>query len=207
MPEGLPVRRWSAQDGEQELRVSPMLPEPPVVVRPSSPITIQPGDEALFFVGIPFWLRLESDRRLLCEEPVLVHSKSWFGPPTEGVLGLALRTRAHRTPGDLEKVPFRAVCPLQIRNTADVPLLVERFCLDLSTLAVYRGRTRFWTSQGRLTYRGQDQLSRAAFAASPPPYDEARAQVGAARTEHRRGRLFQAVETLASHSWGEGWKA
>ena len=82
-PVGLDWGRWVCGDSSRVLLV-PTTPDRPVVVRPEVPLRIPPGKEALFFVGVPVWVRiLAGDEEMikLCEEPSVGLSGIWFGDP------------------------------------------------------------------------------------------------------------------------------
>ena len=105
-PEDLDWGRWVIGDTADTLQLSPAMPDRPVVVRPEMPVKIPPAREALFFVSIPIWVRINAgsgDLLKLCEHPSLVLSNTWFGDPMSGELCYALWSRARRVIADAEQ--------------------------------------------------------------------------------------------------------
>lgn len=152
--------RWAAMPDDLTFRLSPVMPDRPVIVRPESTFVFPPQSDLLFYVSIPIWLRLctgSVGQHLLRDEPVSVLSNSWFGDPMEGSLCYALKTTARRTPQALRVRPYLAGCPIHIRNESEVFLPFDRLCVHTAHLRIYRDATRFWTNQVEVTYSGEAQ--------------------------------------------------
>lgn len=202
-PADVKWRRWVAGDGDGTAGPLPVLPDRPLILRPESPITIPGGREAVFFVSIPVWVRVEAGDppETLCEEPTVVLSKSWFGTPTEGELCYALRTTARRSIEGMSPAVHRALSPIAIANDAATPLHFERLCLRTEYQRIYRGTDRLWTSLGRVSYRGGEQLSHVEFEADAPPMaGRAELLTDARRVVDRGGFIFRSFESLRGFS-------
>lgn len=199
MPEVADWRRWAAREMDRSLQMTPVTPDRPVIARPEDPFTILPGDDATFFISIPVWIRVSAgngEMRMLCEVPSLTLSNTWFGTPTEGELCYGLRIHARRSVEELTERPYRAICPLHVRNPSEIPLEFLRLCLRMEHLGVYRGNRHLWTNEVRVRYRGADQRSEIEFGDGPPPYDGAGEPIGEARNPQERNLLVRTFENL-----------
>ena len=162
-------KRWAVAARHKDIQLLPVMPDRPVIARPESDFVIPAGEEALFFVNLPVWVRVTAGEKrsvTLCEIPSIKLSKSWFGDEISGQLCYALHTLARRSLEDVPLRPHRAVCP--IRNVAREQLEFERLCLHVDHLKIFRGRDRLWTNQVTVTYRGEDQLTQIDFSTGPP---------------------------------------
>lgn len=170
-PEELEWNRWAALGDSQLVRLLPVTPDRPVVVRPESPVKFPPQAEALFYARIPLWVRVvvgTEGEVVLCEEPSLILSNSWFGDPMRGELCYSMRTSARRSLAGLPARPHRAVCPILISNRAQDQLDFERICLRVNHLNIYGSDSGLWTSEAKVTFRGEDQESRIDLEDQPP---------------------------------------
>jgi hypothetical protein len=193
------ARHWVATPGDERVAFEPAMPDRPLVVRPEAPLTMLPGQEALFFIGIPLWVRVLVGRdreHLLCDVPAVVLSNSWFGTTTVGELCYASRTTARRDPADIPLKTYRAVCPLTVRNSAEEPLDIARLCLRPQYLQLFEGRQHLWTSEGRVTYRGRDQWSRVVYSRKPPRFEPEANVIGQPREKPMKGFLARSILTI-----------
>jgi hypothetical protein len=195
--------RWALETKAGRVRLAPVLPDRSLIARPQSTICIPPRQEARFFVSVPLWVRIivvESEKEnVLTDLPTLELSNSWYGTPVEGELCYALRTRARRTQEEIESKPFRAICPVKIRNEAEIALNFERLCISARFLDIYQGKKHMWTSEGTVVYSGEEASSQVTFGKTAPPFDDAKAAIGKARDEakHFMLRSFGNLKTLA----------
>jgi len=171
VPEAGQWRRIGSVAATPELKLLPALPNRPVVVRPEVPYTILPGERVQFYVGVPLWVNLLSKNDVsVLEEPVLRLSNSWFGTPMDGELAYAMRTLAKRQAADLDFHPWRAVCPVRVKNQSKEKLSFERICLRVQYLDLYHDPVEgIWTNDSGVTVRGGDNnWSRISYAKSAP---------------------------------------
>jgi hypothetical protein len=183
-PIGGTWKRWAFKAEAALITASPAMPERPVVVRPDAPLCIPRGNEVLFFVSIPISLQLHlggHKKLLIHEEPTLILSQTWFGDPTAGELGYALRTGGSRDLEGVKKGQHRAICPILIRNTSEEELHFEKICLRAMHVNIYRGTHRLWTQQIQVSYRGENKFSEINIAKEPPSFEKALTLVGTAR--------------------------
>lgn len=154
--------RWIVDSAQHQIRVVPVLPGLPVVIRPYQPISVAPRLSVRIFVGLPCVMRLEllgsagTVSQSLAEEPSVPLSQTWFGEPTYGELGLSLRSRARRNLHDIDHLPHRILCPVQIHNRHSGPFAIERAFVRLAHCGVYHGADRLFSSAIHLTYRGPE---------------------------------------------------
>lgn len=182
-------RRLGSVAASPELRLAPMMPNRPVVVRPEVAYTILPGEKIQFYVGVPLWLGLFSQGKvLLIEEPVVELSNTWFGSPMEGELAYAMRTMARRGVEELDFHPWRAVCPVRIKNQSKEKLQFERICLRVRYLDLYHAPVfGLWANESGLTVRGDSNWSRITYSRGAPPEVKHAALLEKARDEVRGG--------------------
>lgn len=191
-PAGLDWTRWICGDCDQ-VALTPVAPDRPVVVRPEAPVKIPPGREALFFVGVPLWVRITAgaaNKIQLCEESSVTLSNIWFGDPMSGDLCYSLRTRARRRISDSQIEPHRAVCPVTIRSAAPVQVDIERFCVHVAHLSIYPGTSRLWTGGVQITFKGEAETSQVEYSEKPPTYEEVEMALSEPRTPVKK-RLVQ----------------
>ncbi|MBM4163359.1 MAG: DUF432 domain-containing protein [Lentisphaerae bacterium] len=198
-------RRWVCGSRPIQIALEPRLPPRPVIVRPAMPVTVLPGEEVAFFVSIPIrvavlCVRDGGEPREVCEEPSVLLSNSWFGPPIEGELCYAVKTHARRHLDELRHDAHLAVCPVTIQNADSHSLTFERLCLRTQSLGIYAGTHHLWTNRGTLVYRGDDHPANITFETTPPPYDRARRLVAEPRKPHKQSRMMRAFGTFKSIS-------
>lgn len=203
--EDLAWRRWAAEIVDPLLKAAPVLPDRSVIVRPAVPLQILPGQEARFFVGVPVLVRISvagkhTDELVMCEEPTTQLTKSWFGTPIEGEPCYALRTRARSSLDEITPAADRAVCPLMLRNESGDTLDFERLCLRARHLSVYRGSRHIWTSEGKITFKGEDSLTHVTYGDGPPAFDDAAELLSPARDVPGRSFVSKTFDNLKSFS-------
>jgi len=172
---GLDWNHWVCGEECNMVRLAPGMPDRPVVVRPELAVNIPSGKKALFFVGIPIWVRItagEAGEIELCSEPSVDLSNIWFGDSMSGELGYSLRSRARREISEIKTEPHRALCPVTIRNTSREQVKIERFCVHVEHLGVYSGTSRLWTNSVQIAFRGESEVSQLEYSENPPAYEE-----------------------------------
>ena len=200
-PLNLEWHRWVVGELCRQIMVLPVMPDRPVVVRPELPVKIPKDQEALFFVSIPVWARIvakKQEHTILCEEPSVIRSNIWFGDLMSGELCYSLRSRARRRMVDIEAEPHRVACPVRIRNTTGSQFDVERFCVHIEHLNIYKGSTRLWTNEVLISFQGEDTASRIEYAQTPPDYETIEGILSEARTQLRKTLLKRSLGTFKS---------
>ena len=175
LPAAATIERLAVDASASALRLTPALADRLVVTRPEGRLRVLAGSRITFYVSTPLWLRLEGlePRRLLVEAPVIRPSDTWFGPSTRhGEIGYASRTPSCREPGELPRLPFRAITRVGLRNRADDNLDLMRFALPAPNLSLYVDRARphlgLWTSAGAVARRTDRDLADVEVQRRPP---------------------------------------
>jgi len=170
MPE-VEWRRWTSSRASLHVRLSPLLPDRPLVVKPEAEIRIPAGNRALFFVSIPIWVRVSvgyPEEIALAEIPTSILSNSWFGTVTQGELCYSLRTRATREIDMSETMLHRVTCPVHIYNNSATELDFIRLAVHGEFLRLYEGTNRLYTNHVKVTFRGEEHLSQIELSKAAP---------------------------------------
>jgi hypothetical protein len=200
--EALSWSRWivTKETEGTAFRVLPCLPDRPVVVRTASPVKLPVGREAVFFVSIPIWLRLQMEGAQtieLEEVPTVVRSNIWFGDPTSGELCYSLMSRAQREVMETEQLAYKAVCPVKIRNVSDERLDMERFCVHVEYLSLYEGTHFLWCNEVTITFQGKDLISKISYARKKPKLGENLTSITGPRTIYKETLLKRSLNSFA----------
>ncbi|WP_372798410.1 DUF432 domain-containing protein [Pontiella sp.] len=190
--------RWFLDEKITELRMQPMLPDRPIIVRPEMPVCLMPKQAVQFFIGIPLWLGISFDAKngRVIEIPTQRLSNSWFGTFSEGELCYAVKTKVKLRKEDLSPAVSRVVFPLEVRNASQTKLNFERLCIRPQFLSIYQGKSRLWTNKGRASYRGEENWSRMVYASTAPDFEEAGRLLGKARETTQRGSILKTFDNL-----------
>lgn len=166
------------------VRPQPALPDRSIVAKPDRSLTLLAGESARFFLEIPVWFRLavgaDPEVRVF-EEPISVMSNTWFGDPVNGELCYSLASRLHQNMDSIAPVAWRAVCPMAVENESSTDIAFERICLQVQTLAVFRGAERLWTNGLSVLFRGAGQASHIQVSPGAPEFEPGIAPVAPAR--------------------------
>jgi len=192
-------KRWVVGKDCNRISIIPVMPDRPVVVRPDVPVKIPKDQEALFFFTIPAWARItveKSAKNVLCEEPSVIRSNIWFGDLMSGELCYSLRSRARRKIADIEVKPHRVTCPVRIRNTTESQFDVERFCVHVEYLNIYKGASRLWTNEVVISFQGEDAVNKIDYAQKPPEYEAVEGIISEARTLWKKTLLKKSLGTF-----------
>lgn len=196
-------KRWCALKEEKTLVVEPVLPDRSIVIRPESVISIPIKREAVFFVGIPIFIRLyasvkKENKNMMAELPTEILTNSWFGDPWEGELCYGLHTRARTTINGENFYPSRVICPIKVKNQSEAQLLFERLCLRTRFLNIYQGKNHLWSNLIKVNYKGGNRFSEIDYGSSAPNYDEAIQRIGQARQSPVKGLLVRTFDSIRS---------
>ncbi|MEF8787867.1 MAG: hypothetical protein V5A84_02245 [Planctomycetota bacterium] len=166
--EDIQWRRWANPGGEDRLRLAPLMPDRPVVVRPKAPLAFPPGAGGTLYARIPVWVQLnvggEDHEVTLCEVPSITLSNTWFGPDTtEGELCYSMASTLVSELESVNPAPHRAICALHLQNEAEEPLNLERMCIRGQQISVSGLDGCLWTSEVTVTYRDPAEPSRVEY--------------------------------------------
>jgi len=156
--ESAELERYALRAETTRVRILPVMPDRPIVVKPRVALFVPPGESIQIYVSSPLWAQVTVGEpwRILREIPVKRLSDTWFGGSTlDGEVAYAIRTQARIQLSEISARPHRAVTPVVIRNHSDDTLPVERFNLPVTYLSVYAGENgRLWTENIVMT-RGE----------------------------------------------------
>jgi len=168
-PDDADQGRWAATAGATQLRLLPVPPDRPLVVRPSTSFFIPPGVSVQIYVRVPVWLRvLTEDEVPLTEVPTLPLSNTWFGEPDAGELAWALKTDALHAADEVPAAPHEALCRVDIHHKGQAQLELNRLFLRAAHLKLYQGEGRLWTSAVSAVYEGGDRVGSVDYLSDPP---------------------------------------
>ena len=200
--------RWAAHDTPHHLRITPVLPDRPLVVKPEHPFTLLRRASARIFMRVPAWVRVEvveersGAAAVLAEIPSAQLSDTWWGDFLEGELGYWLSTSGRRelTPDLFE--PHLVMSAVQLNNVSEDDLRAERLALRVEHLSIYEKDGWLWAEEVRVDYHGEDEGSEIHMDDEPPAeaagareITPARAQKGSFKT-----RTFARLKALSG--WG-----
>lgn len=194
--------RWALNSSGAKLNVTPIFPSLPVIVMPEYTFRLKPGSEARFFTRIPVWIQVADalDNNLtITEIPVIVLSRTWFGSFLDGELCYWLKTTARRYIEDSMFEPHLCTCPIQIKNVSDEELLIDKICVRVERLGIYRDGERLWSDEMSINYRGGKDLSDIVVSGNPPPEAKNAELIGKPRNPQKRGiaeRTFKLIHDL-----------
>jgi hypothetical protein len=175
LPEDLVWNRYIVQDPAAKFQLKPLFPDRAVVVIPEFPLKLSPGSDVLFYVSVPYWIRVLSGSRKkiqFLEIPSQVLSITWFGDTMNGELCYALRTRALRNIEDHGMQPQRIICPVRIVNNGDEVLDFKSLCVHVEHLKVFSGTDHLWSNEVTISYKGNEHPSEIRFLERVPKYEK-----------------------------------
>ncbi len=170
--EDVAVLRLAEEATRDPIRLTPVLPDRPVVSRPEQPFHVLGGKQVQIYVSSPLWLRVETGPPTctLLELPLYRSSDTWVGPNTrEGELCYASRTSCRHTLADLHPRAQRAVTPVQIHNRTERTLLIERLNLPVPYLPlVATPEGMLWTHGVTAEITREGETAEIEIARKPP---------------------------------------
>jgi hypothetical protein len=163
--------RWALRKAGVSLRLTPMMPDRQIVVRPEYPFRLASGAEVRIFTRIPVWVGIFTDEAKpskLVEYPTVLLSKTWFGDFLDGILCYDVSTTARRdiTPEHFQ--PHTVICTINIRNQSDEDLQIDKLSLLVERLSMYELDGQLWSDEMDVEYRGGDKHSDIAVKGKAP---------------------------------------
>ena len=156
--------RWVLNTNEPEIEIHPAFQELPLVVRPEYPIRMVSGSEAKFYTRVPIIMQiidLAENGLKITEVPSIPLVRTWFGTFLSGEMAYWLKTTARR---EISKDMFKShlcICPIVIKNNSDEELHVEKLCLRVDRLSIFKDNStnQLWSDQMKIECKGQDNYS------------------------------------------------
>lgn len=156
-PEDLDWARWATKNEIQEIQISPVFPDIPLVVKSEYPLKISPSARVQIFARIPIWIRITvpQNNYQLIEIPTVKLSRTWFGTPLEGELCYHATTKARRDLSQIEPKSYLVNCPILVSNTSEDDLDFENFCYRVERLSIYQHDKELWADETQIIYHGE----------------------------------------------------
>ncbi len=208
LPEDAQWSRWALHEGQRRLRISPVFPDRPLVVKAEHPFTLMRRASARIFGRVPVWVRVEAQDRpggkaaLLTEIPAVALSETWWGDFQDGEMAYWLVTTGRRqlTP-DLFDAHL-AISAVQLDNLSEDDLQVEKLSLRVEHLSIYEKDGWLWAEEVRVEYHGEDEGTEIVMDDRPPAEAAGAREISPAREQGRslRARTFARLRALSG--WG-----
>lgn len=163
--------RWAFKKAPKAFQIMPIFPNRSVVAKPEHPFKVATRAQAMIYVRVPVWLRLEMAKKeleTLKEIPTVVLSNTWFGTFTDGELCYWLSTKARREIAADPENPHLVICPLRIINSSEEELLVEKLRLQVRGLSIYQSDGQLWADETKISFRGHNDVSRIEIISKKP---------------------------------------
>ena len=169
--------RYILSDSTEQLTITPLLADRPIISRPSTPFNLTAGEDVTLYVSSPLWIELAigcTPKKPLKEISIQRPSDTWFGPSTrEGELCYASTTHCLIKLNELPKRHHRAITPVLIRNRAETTLSLERLNLPVLLLPLFAdSNSQLWTPKVTLTREKEGDIAEMTIDKYPP--DEAK---------------------------------
>lgn len=200
--------RWALPEDHKYVRVSPVLADRPLVIKPEQTFTLIRRASARIYMRVPVWVRLEATagpsgpRTLLTEIPTIHLSDTWWGDFQTGEMAfwLATKGRRHITPDLFE--PHLVISAVQLDNRSEDDLPVEKHALRVEHLSIYEKDGWLWAEEVRVVYHGEYEGSEIHMDDLPPKEAEGAVEISPARHQTRtfRARTFARLRALTP--WG-----
>jgi len=205
LPDAVEWSRWAMREEPHRLRVLPVFPDRPLVVKPEHPFTLLRRAQARVYMRVPPWVRLEllagteGTGAVLTEIPTERLSDTWWGDFQDGELAYWLRTKARRELTAELFEPHLVMSTLQLENHSEDALRVEKLALRVEHLSIYEKDGWLWAEEVRVEYRGEDEGSDIHMDDEPPREAEGARELSPARAQTRsfRARTFARLRALS----------
>ena len=181
------------------IKLSPVMPDRAVVVKPESELKITREAEATFFVRIPLWVRVcfgKNFSETLYEIPSVVLSNTWFGEPYSGELCYSLTTSARRSLEQMKPGAHLVICPIHIQNSSSEDLTFNRLCVHVDHLSIYQNNNEMWANKAYVHFRGTDKESNIKFEDTAPKTDKKLVFTGQSRKKGNKSFVRKSFDTF-----------
>ena len=197
---GVHFERFLERKTNSKLFIEPSLADQAMIVRPSKPITVMPGEEAKLYVSTPIWMTISMNQNAepMYDVPFWRPSDSWFGPNTiSGDVCYAKYTDAKLLKEHLEVRSHRASTLVTVLNEQEEKLLIQRLNLPVPLLKVYVNKQKeFWTDQVSILQRIEHSKPTSTVSHSPPDDVHNMEQVSESREMSNKSSLMSSIKNL-----------
>lgn len=183
------------------LELKPQLADRTVVTRPSTPISLAPGEEVTIYISTPLWIQFEmaGKRDSIIEEfPINRPSDTWFGPSTRvGELCYASQTSGRINLDNLPLRPSRAITPLNVINHAEDKLLLDRIALPVPLLSLFATpEGLLWTQPATLIREDDGDMAELKLGKDAPKVAKDAVRINNPRQLPEKGMLVRAFSSI-----------
>ena len=162
--------RFACKNPAEDVTISPVFPDYPIIVSSEYPLRISSGSRIQIFTRIPVWVQVSLNKSgyVLTNMPSFKLSRTWFGNPLEGELCYWLSTKARRKLSEIDFEPYLINCPITIINKTNDDLNFEKFCFRVDRLSIFTLNDLLWADETQIEYRGEEQNSDIAMTGKLP---------------------------------------
>jgi hypothetical protein len=162
VPNDIKWNRWALSETDTKIRITPVMPDRPVVVEPENHFRLIVGMTAKIYIRVPIWVKLQAIGKKkidLIDIPSIILSNTWFGSFFEGELCYWISSGARREIEPSLDRPYMAITPVQLINKSEEEFLVEKLCIRVPNLSLFYSDSQLWTDEMKLFYRGKHYVS------------------------------------------------
>lgn len=195
-------QRWALKNKSVKIRIHPVFPDRPVVVKPENVFKIVKNSEAKIYVRVPLWIKIElmgKKHQVLTEVPSVILSNTWFGNFFQGELCYWISSGANRKFTIDPKKDYLAICPINLINKANEDLVVEKISLRVTNLCLYFDGKQLWSDDTNVYYTGSMEESEIEASGQPPVESPAAKLISEQREKHNKtftAKTFSSLKEL-----------
>lgn len=205
VPEGI---EWSSYiaDGNSILNFLPALPDRPIVLKPKNIFQLLPEMSTQLYFHIPVWIQFYSGNikkeHLITELPSTGLSSTWFGDPDNGVLSYSLQSEINTNLTKAGQLHNETLCSVMVINDSPTILNIQRLLLNVEYLAIYSENSNLYTSEIKLTFKGENAVSDIDYSPHAPSFLKKPKQLATPRNPERKNVLrksFYFIKSLTDY--------
>ena len=144
------------------LIIAPALPAKPLVFKGTG-LNVLPGQDITIFLKIPLAFQIyfskEQPANLLREVSYKRLSNTWFGDPDSGEPAFTLGSEYFLNPEIIKITDLEAICPVNIRNSSNSILMVQRLMIRTEFITLYKNNHKIVTSLVQVEHKGDEEGS------------------------------------------------
>ncbi len=184
VPDELEWKNLLFRDAPRDYRFDAAVPDHPLVIWPTHPVAIPPGESGELFVTLPVFVTIQllkdKKERELGTVPSEQLSNSWFGDTTNGQMCYTGPVAAEFELKDLSPDAHHIVCPVVVDNRSDETVLLEKLCLRPDYIGLYCGDTHLWGTAVRIEHEDGYSNTNVRYSHEAPPYESGLVEVAKA---------------------------
>jgi hypothetical protein len=142
------------------LLIAPALPAKPLVFKGTG-LNVLPGHGITLFLKIPLAFQIYFSKiqpeNLLREISYKRLSNTWFGEPDAGEPAFALGSEYFLNMEDIVINGLEAICPVNIKNSSNTMLMVQRLIIRTENITLYRNSDKIITSLVHIVHHGAEE--------------------------------------------------